>query len=88
MEMHEGEFAKRTSLTAHVPSEIKTTDVVIANEAANDLATKESKMEPSVEEPLVIDSGCSISVPHREKGSSGRGKLTAFLWNHIVLGFV
>lgn len=61
MEMDEGKYTKRTSSdsTSHHPAgpdtSEQTLDVVIVNEAANAIVTKEAKMDPAVEEPFLVN---------------------------------
>ena len=74
MEMHEGKYTKRTSsdftslaIDAADGTAQETRDVVIVNKAnngrANCIETKEGKMDPAVEQPLVQDNPISSGNP-------------------------
>lgn len=73
MEMHDGKYTERTSLdftsldAAADGRAQETRDVVIVNKAnnepANCIETKEIKMDPAIEEPLVQDNPVSSGDP-------------------------
>ena len=68
MEMAEGKYTKRTSLDPTSPPVTETAeealDVVIVNEAANAIVTKEAPMDPSIEEPFIVkDTANSSNYP-------------------------
>ena len=78
MEMHEGKYTKQTSsdftslaIDAADGTAQETRDVVIVNKANNGPAncieseTKEGKMDPAVEQPLVLDDPVSSGSSKR-----------------------